>query len=104
MEEYTELIKIQHLINERDLSMGHCVMLPEGILHLHTHEPSEIYQIISGTAEFYLDGVSEILTEGDIRYIPSGYSHGIGNVGTDDLKFNWIFPYGPWSNIEYNWI
>ncbi len=54
--------------------------------HKHVGE-SEAYYILSGTGEYNDDGKLYTVKPGDITYTPDGHSHGIKNIGTDNLDF-----------------
>jgi mannose-6-phosphate isomerase-like protein (cupin superfamily) len=47
----------------------------------HTHEPAEVYYIISGTGEVVVDGETYALRVGDAVWIPPNAEHAAYNVG-----------------------
>jgi mannose-6-phosphate isomerase-like protein (cupin superfamily) len=60
----------------------------------HIHDDSEpeygaideLYIILSGSAEMTIDGVTEVLAEGDSVLSPPGSRHNLVNIGTAPLK------------------
>lgn len=48
----------------------------------HYHEASDnIYVVLSGTIQSYVDGETHILSEGDVLFIPAGAAHRTTNAG-----------------------
>ncbi|GGN92101.1 hypothetical protein GCM10010112_78930 [Actinoplanes lobatus] len=54
--------------------------------HLHTRT-EEIYFVLSGTGEILLDGVATRVTAGSLILTGAGVTHGLRNVGEDDLAW-----------------
>ena len=54
--------------------------------HQHTGE-FEIYYILKGSAKVWENGEEHIMTMGDTMLLKDGDTHGIENVGTDNLEF-----------------
>lgn len=60
---------------------------------LHEHEGnSEIVYIISGTATFNFDGITETVGQGQVHYCPEGHSHYMENNTDTDLHYLAIVP------------
>ena len=57
----------------------------------HFHEASEIYIILAGTADWYIDDEMYQVKAGDILYHPSGCSHGWTNTQDGELKTIWLW-------------
>ena len=67
---------------------GKATLAPDAAVGYHEQiGESETYYILSGTGEYNDDGKIYTVKPGDITYTPSGHSHGIKNVGTDNLDF-----------------
>jgi quercetin dioxygenase-like cupin family protein len=64
------------------------VVEPRAATHpAHTHTEDEIFFILEGKAEFYLNGKTKV-TEGYASfYCPANSTHGIKNVGNTTLKY-----------------
>lgn len=58
----------------------------------HTHEPAEVYYIISGTGEVVVDGETYALRVGDAVWIPPNAEHAAYNVGDEPLKLLYMLP------------
>ena len=59
-----------------------------GSLGVHAHkDEEEFYYILSGTGEYYDNGVTAVVTAGDTTVCKAGESHGIKNIGDDDLVY-----------------
>ena len=53
----------------------------------HVHPEDEIFYILEGNAEFYLDGKTITVGPNTSFYCPSNVKHGIKNVGDTELKY-----------------
>lgn len=67
----------------------------------HTHEPAEVYYIISGTGEVVVDGETYALRVGDAVWIPPNAEHAAYNVGDEPLKLLYMFAKDKFSEITY---
>lgn len=57
------------------------------------HKQDEIYVIISGSGDFFLNGEVNSFQQGDILFVPAGAEHRFVNF-TDDFA-TWVIFYGP---------
>jgi quercetin dioxygenase-like cupin family protein len=53
----------------------------------HKHEGDEIFFVLEGTAQFYLDGKTTTGGAYSTFYCPVGSEHGISNAGATELKY-----------------
>jgi quercetin dioxygenase-like cupin family protein len=53
----------------------------------HKHPGDEIFYILEGTAQFYLDGKTTTGGPNTTFYCPVGSEHGISNAGNKELKY-----------------
>lgn len=53
----------------------------------HRHAGDEIFYVLEGTAQFYLDGKTTTGGANTTFYCPENSEHGISNVGTTELKY-----------------
>lgn len=53
----------------------------------HKLKSSEIYYILNGDAELYIEGTKYIMTKNDSAYVPPMSEQFIKNIGTGDLEF-----------------
>ena len=76
----------KNFIDGQTLKMS--VVAPHSATHApHIHAEDEIFYVLDGTAEFYLDGKT---LEGGPQtsfYCPSNIEHGIRNIGDTELKY-----------------
>jgi len=64
------------------------VVPPGSSIGLHKHEgDSELYYILSGKALANDNGTLVEIGPGDTQFCPDGSSHGIENIGTEDLIY-----------------
>jgi len=56
------------------------------------HEQDELYIIISGTGEFFNNGITKPFQPGDVLFVPAGDEHRFENF-TEDFK-TWVIFYG----------
>jgi hypothetical protein len=57
------------------------------------HSRDEVYVVVSGSGDFWLDGRSEPFAAGDVLFAPAGAEHRF--VGFTDDFATWVFFYGP---------
>ncbi|MCO4293906.1 cupin domain-containing protein [Solitalea sp. MAHUQ-68] len=69
------------------------VYKPEKIDHQQPHDRDEIYVIMSGSGDFYINGEIYPFTTGDFLFVPAGIEHRFVNF-TDNFS-TWVFFYGP---------
>ena len=64
------------------------VVAPRQATHVpHKHEGDEIFFVLEGTAQFYLDGKTTTGGAYSTFYCPVGSEHGISNAGDTELKY-----------------
>ena len=61
------------------------VMHPGSAIGYHEQKEDEVYYILSGTGEFTLNGVKHPVSAGSAMLTRPGSSHGLKQVGKDDL-------------------
>jgi mannose-6-phosphate isomerase-like protein (cupin superfamily) len=64
------------------------VVPPGSTIGVHTHSPhdEEFYVVISGSGEMYLDGRIFSVGSGDVIRNRPGGTHGLRNVGEEDVR------------------
>ncbi|PSB32315.1 cupin domain-containing protein [Stenomitos frigidus] len=68
-------------------SLAHAIV-PSGQTSLpHSLETSEVYYILGGKGEMYIDGERQVVEPGDAIYIPPQAEQCIRNEGTEPLIF-----------------
>lgn len=60
---------------------------------------SEVYVILQGEGEMYIDGQTAPLKTGDLLYVPAGANQHIVNTGTVELQFLCIVD-PPWAEQD----
>ena len=65
----------------------------------HNQEQEEVYFIVEGTGEMCLGEERQILTSGQMAYIPSGVFHQLTNIGDTPLRM--IYCYGPSGDVAH---
>jgi len=60
----------------------------------HRHAEDELFFILEGTAEVFLDGEKRVVQAFTSVYCPPHSEHGIRNAGSSDLKYLVIKKYG----------
>lgn len=86
-------IFITHLLTPKEM-VGKCAMfasvrIPVGAsLNVHQHvDNNETYYILQGTGLYTDNGTTYTVKAGDTTFCADGDTHGIENVGDDDLIF-----------------
>lgn len=68
-------------------SLAHAVVKPMEITKRHRLRSSEVYYILEGEGEMYIDGKREKVKPGQAIYIPPGSIQQIRNIGLSHLQF-----------------
>lgn len=68
-----------------------CVVRAQTSSTPHQHEESELFIIISGTADVFIDAVPHPVKKGDLVSIPVGSEHYISNQTDEDFHMYTIF-------------
>ena len=73
---------------DRRVHFVHDDVLPAGAsIGVHVHDQGEeYYLILSGEGIMTLDGVEHAVGPGDLTAVFAGGSHGLRNIGSDDLR------------------
>lgn len=58
---------------------------------LHTHEPAEVFHVISGEMMLYVDGDTQLLEPGMSGYVSAGEPHGMRVEGDEVLRVIVVF-------------
>ena len=66
---------------------------PDKIDHQQPHAKDEVYIIISGEGDFFLEGKVTAFKPGDFLFVPAGAKHRFINF-SDDFS-TWVLFYGP---------
>jgi quercetin dioxygenase-like cupin family protein len=70
------------------LTVKMSVVAPKQATHApHRHSGDEIFYVLEGTAQFYLDGKTAIGGANTSFYCPENSEHGISNAGNTELKY-----------------
>ncbi|HKJ42578.1 MAG TPA: cupin domain-containing protein [Sunxiuqinia sp.] len=76
----------KNFLDGRTLKMS--VVAPHQATHApHKHAEDEIFFILEGKAQFYLDGETTVGGPYTSFYCPSNVEHGISNIGDTELKY-----------------
>jgi mannose-6-phosphate isomerase-like protein (cupin superfamily) len=68
-------------------SLAHAKVKPGETTCAHRLKSSEVYYILDGEGEMYVDGEKEKVSAGQVVYIPPSSVQRIKNTGTSDLAF-----------------
>jgi len=68
-------------------SLAHARLRPGEISHAHRLKSSEVYYILEGEGEMYIDDEKEKVCAGQAVYIPPNSVQRIKNTGIKDLTF-----------------
>lgn len=71
-----------------NLTVKMSVVAPRQATHApHKHAGDEIFFVLEGTAQFYLNGKTTTAGPQTSFYCPNGSEHGISNAGDTELKY-----------------
>ena len=99
---YRTLVGGRHLPSQSgDVYFGEAEWAPGAIYVGHRHPAPEIYYVISGTAEWTVDGETFIATAGTAIYTKPNAVHRMVNVGDGILKTVWMWWGKPEVLYEY---
>jgi len=68
-------------------SLAHAKLRPGQISLFHRLKSSEVYYILEGEGEMYIDNEKEKVISGEVIYIPPNSIQRIKNIGEGDLSF-----------------
>ena len=68
-------------------SLAHAVVKPGEVTYNHKLRSTEVYYILEGKGEIYIDNKKKKVTSGQAIYIPPDSLQKIKNIGSVDLKF-----------------
>ncbi len=68
-------------------SLAHATVKPGETTHAHRLKSSEVYYMLQGSGEMYVDDEKEKLRAGHVIYIPPNSVQRIKNIGADELEF-----------------
>jgi len=80
-------------------SLAHAVVHSGDTTYPHKLTGSEVYYILDGEGEMYIDDQTEKVSSGQAVYIPPDSVQKIKNIGTDDLKFLCLVD-PPWKSED----
>jgi mannose-6-phosphate isomerase-like protein (cupin superfamily) len=83
----TSLLVGETNAHSREISIQITEVAPQKMQVLHSHVQEQCYYIVRGTGLMIIDAEERRVCEGDAVFIPSGASHGIGNIGPGDLVY-----------------
>lgn len=87
-------------IEAEHFCMGHVTLEPDGgQVPWHNQESEEIYFVIEGTGEMCLGEERQVLSGGQMVFIPPGVFHQITNVGDTPLRM--IYCYAPAGDVAH---
>lgn len=78
-------------VQGKDVYFGEAEWAPGAIYIGHKHPAPEIYYVVSGEAEWTIDGETFRATPGTAIYTKPGAVHRMVNVGEEILKTVWIW-------------
>lgn len=67
----------------------------------HTHAPAEVYYIISGRGEVFVDGETYPIESGMAVWIPSNAEHVACKTSNPPLRLMYVFARDKFSDITY---
>jgi mannose-6-phosphate isomerase-like protein (cupin superfamily) len=78
-------------LKDGDLELNYSLAVgrvqPGGETYLHRLKSSEVYFLLKGTAEVYVNDDVGVIGAGQAIYVPPGASQRVKNVGADELLF-----------------
>lgn len=81
------LINNDKELNDKGRVFAHTTVAPGSGIGYHVHNgDTEIYYVISGSAEYNDNGTITTIEAGDVTFTPSGCGHGINNKGSEPLE------------------
>ena len=83
------------------ITMGVFELPPGAELAPHRHHPQEVYYVVAGEAEVFVDGGWRPARRGDVLYVPGDVAHGARNRGYTTCSVVWVFPTDTYDEIEY---
>jgi mannose-6-phosphate isomerase-like protein (cupin superfamily) len=83
-----------------NFAIGHVTLDPKGgQVPWHNQEQEEVYFVIEGTGEMCLGEERQVLSTGQMVYIPPGVFHQLTNIGETPLRL--LYCYGPAGDVAH---
>lgn len=80
--------KVSNFCMEGMLYVAYAMLQPGKAYETHSHaDHEEVYFIISGHGEIYINSETRAVRDGDTVFIPAGDTHSISNTGDEFLVF-----------------
>ncbi len=86
-----------------DLTMGLAVFTAGSSNGTHSHDPAEIYYLLSGKGVVEIEGKKIPVEPGDAVFIPGDTTHHILNPGPEPLTVLWVLAADRFSETEYRY-
>ncbi len=78
---------VSALTGAENLSVTVVEMEPDGIQHVHSHKPEQMYYIMEGEGVMTVDDEERSVKAGDSIFFPSFAKHGLKNTGGRVLRY-----------------
>lgn len=79
------------LFTSKSLQLVLMCLRPKEEIGFETHDVDQFFRIERGKGEAVVDGVSRLVSDGDVIVVPAGVKHNIINASEDDLKLYSIY-------------
>lgn len=83
----SHLLLLKSQVSETHLSVTWVDVAPGASQVLHQHAPEQVYVIIQGKGVMTVGSEKQVVSVGDIVYVPSNYMHGIENKEATPLSY-----------------
>jgi len=83
------------------VTCGVALLGPGDWLARHRHAPPEVYYVVEGAGNVFLEGEERRVEAGDAVFIPGMALHGIAQVGEKALKFFYVFGVDSFDGVTY---
>lgn len=83
------------------LTVGLARLHPGQFLAPHRHTQAEIYYLLHGVGEMYIEGTTYAVKPGTAIFIPGNAEHGIANKGSEPVEFLYAFATDSFQEIVY---
>lgn len=79
--------RLRSLLEREGYTVSECTDAPGAVYESHSHEDDQVHWIISGEAEFEVEGEKYHLGPGDRDFLPANTDHAAAVLGTEPVCY-----------------
>jgi quercetin dioxygenase-like cupin family protein len=89
LKRFAPAVRLKRVFYSEDFRLGYIMLAPGAIYPAHVHPAPEVYHMLSGTAEWNVNGNTKIVGIGETIHMKPHASHRIRVVSEEPMKAIW---------------